>query len=121
MGSTVNFTAEDSGFIIEADGKKLRVSYDEFKGNHEDVMKFCKEQGGGDETVENLRFIAKHRDIINEELKKLGKEPLIGWYWVNEIIWYGEDCAFVVNVNYGFVHYGRACNNNYYARAVKGL
>ena len=27
------FTAEESGFIVEAEGKKLRVSYDEFFGD----------------------------------------------------------------------------------------
>ena len=99
------FTAEEKSFIIEADGKKLRVSYDEFIGNHEDAMKFCKEQGGGDETVENLRFITRHRDEINEELKKLGKEPISGWYWTNEITWWSGGCAFVVDTLNGLVSY----------------
>ena len=114
------FTAEEKSFIIEADGKKLRVSYDEFRGNHEEAMEFCKEQGGGDETVENLRFIARHRDAINEELKKLGKEPILGWYWTNEITWWSDDCAFVVSTHYGYVYYA-GCTNGYYARAVSAL
>lgn len=111
------FIAEEEGFIIEADGKKLRVSYDEFSGNHEDAMRFCKEQGGGDETVENLRFIARHRDAINEELKKLGKEIITGWYWTNEIAWWSADYAFVVDTTYGFVSSGYH-SIIYYARAV---
>lgn len=114
------FIAEEEGFIIEADGKKLRVSYDEFSGNHEDAMRFCKEQGGGDETVENLRFIARHRDAINEELKKLGKEIITGWYWTNEIAWWSADCAFVVYPYDGHVAYEHRYTNNS-ARAVSAL
>lgn len=114
------FTAEEEGFIIEADGKKLRVSYDEFSGNHEDAMRFCKEQGGGDETVENLRFIARHRDAINEELKKLGKEIITGWYWTNEIAWWSADCAFVVSTRDGGVYDGRRSDDNS-SRAVSAL
>lgn len=114
------FTAEEKSFIIEADGKKLRVSYDEFCGNHKDAMKFCKEQGGGDETVENLRFIARHRNAINEELKKLGKEIITGWYWANEIAWWSADCAFVVYTSYGYVNDEiRGSSDN--ARAVSAL
>lgn len=97
------FTAEESSFIVDADGKKLRVSYDEFFGNHEDAMKFCKEHNGGDESVENLRFLAKHRDAINEELRKLGKEVIAGWYWSNEATWWSDECAFVVTTRNGYV------------------
>ena len=114
------FTAEEEGFIIEADGKKLRVSYDEFNGNHEDAMEFCKEQGGGDETVENLRFIARHRDAINEELMKLGKEPILGWYWTNEITWWRDECAFVVSTGSGTVD-SEFRSNLSGARAVSAL
>ena len=114
------FTAEESSFIVEAEGKKLRVSYDEFYGNHEDAMKFCKEHNGGDESVENLRFLAKHRDAINEELKKLGKEIIGGWYWSNEVAWWNNDCAFVVYTHYGNVNYVYRNNANY-ARAVSAL
>lgn len=120
MENKMIFIAEEEGFIIEADGKKLRVSYDEFSGNHEDAMRFCKEQGGGDETVENLRFIARHRDAINEELKKLGKEIITGWYWTNEIAWWSADCAFVVVTLYGGV-FNAYRTNSYYARAVSAL
>lgn len=120
MENKMIFTAEEKSFIIEADGKKLRVSYDEFNGNHEDAMEFCKEQGGGEETVENLRFIARHRDEINEELKKLGKEPISGWYWTNEITWWSGGCAFVVYTCLGIVRnvYRYRYNN---ARAVSAL
>lgn len=114
------FTAEENSFIVEADGKKLRVSYDEFSGSHKDAMEFCKEHNGGNETVENWRFLARHRDAINEELKKLGKEPIVGWYWSNETTWWDEACAFVVLTNHGYV------SNVYrtldtYARAVSAL
>lgn len=97
------FTAEENSFIVEAEGKKLRVSYDEFQGSHEDAMKFCKEHNGGDESLENLLFLAKHRDAINEELKKLGKETIRGWYWSNEIARWDADLAFVVFTGYGDV------------------
>lgn len=114
------FTAEENSFIVEADGKKLRVSYDEFNGSHKSAMEFCKEHGGGDETVENLRFLARHRDAINEELRKLGKEPIFGWYWSNEATWWNDDCAFVV-----YTHYGDVINvyrlNSSLARAVSAL
>lgn len=114
------FTAEEKSFIIEADGKKLRVSYDEVSSNHKDAMEFCKEQGGGDETVENLRFIARRRAEINEELKKLGKEPILGWYWTNEITWWRDDCAFGVYTDNGYVTYEYRDGINY-ARAVSAL
>lgn len=114
------FTAEESSFIVEAEGKKLRVSYDEFFGDHKDAMKFCKEHNGGDESVENLRFLAKHRDAINEELKNLDKETIGGWYWSNEITWWNNDCAFVVITRNGLVNAGDRSNNRS-ARAVSAL
>lgn len=114
------FTAEENSFIVETDGKKLRVSYEEFNGSHKSAMEFCKEHGGGDETVENLRFLARHQDAINEELKKLGKEPIAGWYWSNETTWWNEACAFVVDALSGCV-----CNasrlTSHDARAVSAL
>ena len=114
------FTAEESSFIVEAEGKKLRVSYDEFYGNHADAMKFCNEHNGGDESVDNLRFLAKHREAINEELKKLGKATIGGWYWLNEIAWWNDNLAFVVSTYDGTVYDGtrdhRSC-----ARAVSAL
>lgn len=98
------FTAEENSFIVEADGKKLRVSYEEFSGNHADAMKFCKEHGGGDETVENWRFLARYRDAINEELRKLGKEVIAVWYWSNEATWWSDKFAFVVLTSFGYVY-----------------
>lgn len=114
------FTAEENSFIVEADGKKLRVSYEEFSGNHADAMKFCKEHGGGDETVENWRFLARYRDAINEELRKLGKEVIAGWYCSNEATWWRDECAFVVDTDDGYVTYGNRINSTY-ARAVSAL
>lgn len=121
MENKMIFIAEEEGFIIEADGKKLRVSYDEFSGDHEDAMKFWEEQGGGDETVVNLRFIARHRDAINEELKKLGKEIITGWYWTNEIAWWSADWAFVVDTSDGHVCDGNRNYDGSFARAISAL
>lgn len=116
----IKFTAEENSFIVEAEGKKLRVSYAEFLGNYEDSMKFCKENGGGDETVENLRFLAKYRDAINKELVNLDKEKISGWYWSNEVTWWRDDCAFVVGTTGGYVsNVSRLSNLN--ARAVSAL
>ena len=114
------FTAEENSFIVEAEGKKLRVSYAKFNGNHADSMKFCKENGGGDESVENLRFLAKYRDTINKELDKLGKETLGGWYWSNEETWWNDSFAFVVYAFCGYVS-NEDRLNPYYARAVSAL
>lgn len=114
------FTAEENSFIIEADGKKLRVSYNEFNGNHKDAMEFCKEQGGGEETVENLRFIARYRDAINEELKKFSRELASIWYWTNENTWRSGGRAFVVSTISGGVH-SEDHNHNTYARAISAL
>lgn len=116
----IKFTAEENSFIVEAEGKKLRVSYAEFLGNYEDSMKFCKENGGGDETVENLRFLAKYRDAISEELVNLDKEKISGWYWSNEVTWWRDDCAFVVSTLHGLVYSDdRLIYRN--ARAVSAL
>lgn len=114
------FTAEENSFIVEADGKKLRVSYDEFSGSHKDAMEFCKEHNGGDETVENWRFLARHRDAINEELRKLGKEVIAGWYWSNEATWWSDECAFVVETINGTV-INDLRSDTYSARAVSAL
>ena len=92
----VNIILEESAFIIEAEGKKLRVSYKEDCLPYKEARKFCKENGGGDETVENLRFLAKHRDSINEVLKEKGYTELSGWYWSNEESWRYSDSAFIV-------------------------
>lgn len=114
------FTAEEKSFIIEADGKKLRVSYDVLHGNHKDAMKFCKEQGGGDETVENLRFIARYRDVINKALKKFGKASISGFYWSNEVTWWSDDRAFVVSTSLGIVS-REDRDDCYFARAISAL
>lgn len=97
------FTAEENSFILEAEGKKLRVSYAEHTGNHESSMQFCKENGGGDETVENWRLIAKYRDAINKELAALGKDLIEGWYWTTELSWRYDGCVFVVGTLNGDV------------------
>ena len=114
------FTAEENSFIVEADGKKLKVSYDEFYGNHEDAMKFCKEHNGGDESVDNLRFLARHKAAINEELREQGKEIIGNWLWSNEVAWWNDAFAFVVDTLNGSVDNGNRHYNDY-ARAVSAL
>lgn len=117
MEKNMIFTAEENSFILEAEGKKLRVSYAEHRDNHESSMQFCKENGGGDETVDNWRLIAKYRDAINKELAALGKDLIEGWYWTTEPSWRYDNCAFVVNTNCGYVLNGYRSLGNY-ARAV---
>lgn len=114
------FTAEENSFILEAEGKKLRVSYAEHCGNHESTMQFCKENGGGDETVENWRLIAKYRDAINKELAALGKDLIEGWYWTTELSWRYDGSAFVVYTIDGNVYVDYR-SNLYGARAVSAF
>lgn len=115
----VNIILEESAFIVEAEGKKLRVSYKEEYLPYKEARKFCKENGG-DETVENLRFLAKHRDTINEVLKENGRTELSSWYWSNEESWRYKESAFVVCSYIGCVY---DCNmiGTYYVRAVSAL
>ena len=116
----VNIILIESAFIVEAEGKKLRVSYKEECVPYEEARKFCEENGGGDETVENLRFLAKHRDSINEVLKEKGRTELSGWYWSNEESWRYKACAFFVNSNNGNVfNNDMNCSND--VRAVSAL
>lgn len=115
------FTAEEPSFIVEAEGKKLRVSFEEKNLNWEDAQKWCTENGGGDENVDNLRLLAKYRESINKELEALGKETLGGWIWSNERAYINpSNCAFVVYLCNGSVD----CDfqyDDYYVRAVSAL
>lgn len=112
-----NIILEESAFIVEAEGKKLRVSYKEECLPYKEARKFCKENGGGDETVENLRFLAKHRDSINEVLKEKGYTKLSGWYWSNEESWRYSNSAFIVSSYYGGVDY----YDLYFSSSVRAL
>lgn len=115
------FTAEEASFIVEAEGKKLRVSFEEANLPWGDAQKWCEEHGGGDESVDNLRFLAKYREQINRELRALGKEPLGGWVWTNECSYITpETAAFVVNLLNGCVN---DVSQSYYTyvRAVSAL
>lgn len=115
------FTAEETSFIVEGEGKKLRVSFEEKNLNWKDAQKWCKENGGGDESVDNLRLLAKYRESINKELEALGKETLGGWIWSNERDYISpSNTAFVVLLNYGLVDYNSQINN-FYVRAVSAL
>jgi hypothetical protein len=120
MEKNMIFKAEENSFILEVEGKKLRVSYAEHYGTHGSSMQFCKENGGGDETVENWRLIAKYRDDINKELAALGKDLIEGWYWTTEPSWRYDDCAFVVPTDDGYVNNADR-HSNYNARAVSAL
>lgn len=104
MATEVKITMEETSFVIEGEGKKLRVSYEERDVRFSDAMQFCKENGGGDETVENMRFLARHRETINKALVDAGKTELLGWYWTNERTWWSDDCAFVVLMDDGRVY-----------------
>lgn len=99
----VKVSFEESAFIVEVEGKKIRVSYKQAELPFKEAMEFCKDNGGGDETVENLRLLAKYRDQINEQLRESGRAELSGWYWSNEESWRYDNCAFVVNAYYGSV------------------
>lgn len=115
------FTAEENSFIIEAEGKKLRVSFEEENLNWKDAQKWCKENGGGDESVDNLRLLAKYRESINNELVALGKEPLGGWVWTNERSYITpEAVAFVVDLDCGYVDIDNQLSN-VSVRAVSAL
>ena len=116
----VNIILEESAFIVEAEGKKLRVSYKEECVPYKEARKFCEENGGGDETVENLRFLAKHRDSINKVLKENGRTELSGWYWSNEESWRYEESAFFVCSYYGYVR-SNGMYNVSNVRAVSAL
>lgn len=117
----VIFTAEENSFILEAEGKKLRVSYAEHTDDYKYSMDFCKENGGGDETVENWRLIAKCRAAINKELAALGKDLINGQYWTTELSWRSGECAFVVSTIGGTVRDDGYLYSNYNARAVSAL
>lgn len=99
----VKVSFEDSAFIVEVEGKKLRVSYKQAELPFKEAQEFCKENGGGDESVENLRLLAKYRDQINEQLRENGRAELSGWYWSNEESWRYNNCAFVVRARNGYV------------------
>lgn len=116
----VKVSFEDSAFIVEVEGKKLRVSYKQAELPFKKAQKFCEENGGGDETVENLRLLAKYRDQINEQLRDNGRAELSEWYWTNEKSWRYNNCAFVVNTYNGYVYYINMLIISY-VRAVSAL
>lgn len=120
MDSKFKFTAEESTFVVEAEGRRLRVSYEEVALPHKKAMTWCKKHGGGDETVDNLRLLAKYRSQINEELAALGKDKIASWMWSNETCYHNARCAFVVSMDFGYVLYGTKRLSNC-LRAVSAL
>ena len=96
MDKELKLTLADDGIIVEVEGKKLKVSYKQAELPFAEARDWCKENGGGNETVENLRLIAKYRDKINEQLTAAGKGEIFGWYWSNEESWRYSNSAFVV-------------------------
>ena len=120
MDKDLKLTLADDGIIVEVEGKKLKVSYKQEELPFAEARNWCKENGGGDETVENLRLIAKYRDKINEQLKSAGKGEIFGWYWSNEESWRYDGSAFVVCSYYGDVNLN-SMNLNSDVRAVSAL
>ena len=120
MDSKFKFTAEESTFVVEAEGRRLRVSYEEVALPHKKAMTWCKKHGGGDETVDNLRLLAKYRSQINEELAALGKDKIASWMWSNETCYHNARCAFVVCVSYGYVSNDNE-SSTFCVRAVSAL
>lgn len=116
----VKVSFEKSAFIVEVEGKKIRVSYKQAELPFKEAMEFCKDNGGGDGTVENLRLLAKYRDQINEQLRDNGRAELSGWYWSNEESWRYKGCAFVVDTYYGLVS-DLDMDSTYNVRAVSAL
>ena len=115
------FIAEEKTFVVEVEGKKLRVSFEEKNLPWREAQQWCKENGGGDESVANLRLLSKYREQINKELEALGEEILGGWYWLNEPSYISPDsAAFVVNLIYGHV-FSNTMDNYYSVRAVSAL
>lgn len=113
----VKVSFEESAFIVEVEGKKLRVSYKQAELPFKEAQEFCKEYGGGDETVENLRLLSKYRDQINEQLRDNGRAELSGWYWSNEESWRYNECAFVVSTVNGSV----GSSSMYYCSYVRAV
>lgn len=120
MEKDLKLTLADDGIIVEAEGKKLKVSYKQAELPFAEARNWCKENGGGDETVENLRLIAKYRDKINEQLTAAGKGGIFGWYWSNEESWRYANSAFVVDSSYGRTNYINV-NYDFDVRAVSAL
>lgn len=120
MNNDLKLTLADDGIIVEVEGKKLKVSYKQEELPFAKARDWCKENGGGNETVENLRLIAKYRDKINEQLTAAGKGEIFGWYWSNEESWRYSDSAFVVNSGSGDVYYN-IMDYNDRVRAVSAL
>ena len=122
MEKDLKLTLADDGIIVEAEGKKLKVSYkQEAELPFTEARNWCKENGGGDETVENLRLIAKYRDKINEKLTAAGKGEILGWYWSNEESWRYTDSAFVVDSGCGSVSSDYGMDGSSDVRAVSAL
>ena len=120
MEKDLKLALADDGIIVEAEGKKLKVSYKQAELPFAEARDWCKENGGGDETVENLRLIAKYRDKINEKLTAAGKGKIFGWYWSNEGSWRYSRSAFVVDSGNGSVDYSNMIFDCY-VRAVSAF
>lgn len=98
------FIAEEKTFVVEVEGKKLCVSFEEKHLPWREAQQWCKENGGGGESVANIRLLSKYREQINKELEALGKEILGGWYWSNEPSYISPDLtAFGVSLSNGLV------------------
>ena len=82
---TVKVNETQGTFSISDGNKSLTVSLGEVTLPFKEAMEWSRENGGGDETSENIRLLATYREAINAELKAAGHPILEGDYWTNEV------------------------------------
>lgn len=95
----------------------LLLSYEEEDLPWDEAIGWAKEQGGALPTRAQYVAIQEHRDEINVELEKAGKEKLGGWYWTCEEYQQNNSFAWCVNMNYGDPYY----SNKGYTNDVRAV
>lgn len=83
------------------------------------AAEFCIQQGGALPTLATAKEIASNIGAINEAMRTIGGAVVCGWLWTSTVK-KSNNCAFVVNTNYGYVTY-EIRNLNIYARAVSAF
>ena len=117
----VKISKMTKGLHIEDNYQKMFLSFEETDDlSYEEARIWCNSRGGGDESVDNFRFIQEHLDDINYELRRAGAEPIKGEYWSN------EDYKMYKGLSWSIkVESGRAClirdTRTRKARAIKQL
>lgn len=80
---------------------------------------YCIQQGGALPTLATAKEIASNIGAINEAMRTIGGAVVCGWLWTSTVK-KSNNCAFVVNTNYGYVFDGnRLIYSN--ARAVSAF